>query len=145
GDGVAGAAVDLDQLAVLADAQLGEVGVLAQVADEDVLQVAAELIDDVGDEIVGQRPGGLHALDAAVDAGGLEDADDDGEAAFAVHLPEHDDLLLVDLVDDDAFELHVDRHDVLTFGRGPSLLGPTLSTRFWNPRLSPTGGRQRGA
>ena len=40
GDGVAGPAIDLDQLAAVADPQLGEVGVVAQFADEDVLQLA---------------------------------------------------------------------------------------------------------
>src|SRR5215471_641277 len=48
GDGVAGPAIDFDQLGVLADAQLGEVGMVAQVADEDVLQIAAHVVDHVG-------------------------------------------------------------------------------------------------
>ena len=43
GDGVRGPAVDLDQLAVDADAELGEVGVIAQLADENVLQVSPML------------------------------------------------------------------------------------------------------
>src|SRR5262245_55191032 len=37
-DGVAGAGVDLDELAVVADAELREVRVLAELADHDVLK-----------------------------------------------------------------------------------------------------------
>src|SRR4051794_36687106 len=55
-DGVAGPGVDLDQLAVEADAELGVVGVLAQLADGHVAQLAAHALDDVGDQVVRQRP-----------------------------------------------------------------------------------------
>ena len=44
-DRVARPAIDLDQLAFLADAELGEVRVLLQVADDDVLNLAAQLLD----------------------------------------------------------------------------------------------------
>src|SRR5262249_33742402 len=73
---------------------------------------------DVGDEVVRQGPRRRQALDAAVDAGCLEDADHDGETALAVHLLEHDDLLLVDLADDDPLQLHVNGHGGLAFPAG---------------------------
>src|SRR5579859_617543 len=57
GDGVAGPAIDLDQLAAVADAELGEIGVVAEFADVDVLEVAPHVVDDAGNEVVGQRPG----------------------------------------------------------------------------------------
>src|SRR5262249_41984855 len=98
GDGVAGPAIHLDQLAVLANAQLGKIGVLAQFTDIDVLKIAAELFDGAGDQVVRQRPRRLLAAHAAIDAGRLEDADDDRKAAVAVHLAEHDDLLVVDFI-----------------------------------------------
>src|SRR5208337_1068532 len=115
GNGVAGPAVHLDQLPIKADAQLGKIGVVAQLADEDVLQFAAHVIDDAGHQVVSQRPGRRHALDAPVDAGGLEDDDDDGKAPVAFHFFQHDYLLIVDLADDDPFQFHLDRHGSLTF------------------------------
>src|SRR5512135_962352 len=101
GDGVARPRVHLDQLAVVADPELGVVGVVAKLADVDVLQLAAEQLDRVSQQVVRQRSGGGQALDPAIDARRLEDADDDRERPLAVHLLEEDDLLLVVLVDDD--------------------------------------------
>src|SRR5436305_1945896 len=42
GDRVAGSGVDLDDLAAVADPKLRVIGVVAQLADEDVLQLAVE-------------------------------------------------------------------------------------------------------
>src|SRR5207245_2487688 len=100
-DRVAGTAIDLDDFAVLADAQLGVIGVVHEFADEDVLKFGPEHFDRGGDEIMGQRPRRWVALDAAVDAGGLEDADYDREAALPLDLAQHDDLLVVNVADDD--------------------------------------------
>src|SRR5262249_24914504 len=52
---------------------------------------------------------------APVDAGGLENADDDGEAALALDFFEHYHLLVVDFADDDALQLHVLWHGRLAF------------------------------
>src|SRR5206468_12585868 len=60
GDGVAGPAVDLDELPIDADAELGEIGVIAQLADENVLQIAAHAVDDAGDKIMSQGSGRRH-------------------------------------------------------------------------------------
>src|SRR4051794_36495118 len=54
GDGITGPRVDLDDLTVEADPELGVVGVIAQLADEDVLQFAAEQLDGVGQQVVSQ-------------------------------------------------------------------------------------------
>src|SRR3954454_8795019 len=110
GDGVAGAGVDLDDLAGVADPELGVIGVVAQLADEDVLQLAAEQLDGVGQQVVGQGARGGEPLDAAVDAGRLEDADHDRERALAIDLLEENDLLLVVLVDDDPRKFHLHGH-----------------------------------
>src|SRR5262249_25569919 len=67
-------------------------------------------VDHAGDQVVGQGPRGRGAPDAAVDAGGLEDADDDGEAAVAFHFLQHDDLLVVDFADNDPLQFHLDLH-----------------------------------
>ena len=75
---------------------------IAQFADENVLQVTAHAVNDAGDKIMSQGPGRRHFFDAAVDAGRLENADHDGKAAVALDLFQHDDLLIMDLADDDA-------------------------------------------
>src|SRR3954454_3611363 len=81
GDGVAGTAVNFDHFAVEADAQLGEVGMVLELADVDVAQFATEVVDDAGHQVVGQWPGRRQAAHPAVDAGRLENADDNGETA----------------------------------------------------------------
>ena len=57
-----------------------------------------------------QRPRRFEALHAAVDAGGLEDADQDRERARPVDFLEIDHLLIVDLADDDPGQFHRDGH-----------------------------------
>src|SRR5208283_1993418 len=47
GDRVAGARIDLDELAVVSDPQLGEIGVLAQLVDVNVLQLPSQKLDRV--------------------------------------------------------------------------------------------------
>src|SRR4051794_25631557 len=54
GDGIAGAAVDLDGLPVLPDVDPGEEGVGLEVVDLDAVDVAAHTLDDVGEEVVGE-------------------------------------------------------------------------------------------
>src|SRR5262249_11854075 len=112
-DRVARPAVDLDQLAFMSNAEFREIGMLAEVVDINVLQLAAHALDDAGDKVIGGRPRVGDAFDATVDAGRLEDADDDREAAVAVDFLEGDDLLLVDLTNDDPPQLHLDRHERL--------------------------------
>src|SRR5260370_15765417 len=114
-DSVAGPTIDFDQLAVLADAQPGEIGVLTQLVDVNVLQVAAEVVDDGADQIMRHGAGPHDSLDAPVDAQRLEQADHDGKRAFPVDLVEHDNLLIVDLVDDDSLQFHQNGHGSLSF------------------------------
>src|SRR5207253_10882713 len=122
-----------DQLAVLPDAQLGEVGVIAQFVDVDVLQLGAEAVHDAGDQVVRERPRRMQFLDAPVNAGGLKDADHDRENAFAVDLLEPDHLVIDDLANNDALQLHLHRHRGLAFGLTESGWGPddALSLRTW--------------
>ena len=42
-----GARVDLDELTLVADPQLGEIGVLAQLVDVDILQLTPQKIDRI--------------------------------------------------------------------------------------------------
>ena len=62
------AAVDFDQFAAIADPELCKVGMLAQLADEDVLKFTAHVVDDTGNQIVSQWPGRLNAPNSALDA-----------------------------------------------------------------------------
>ena len=78
--------------------------------------------------------GRRHALHPAVDAGRLEDADDDREAALALHLLQHDDLLVVDLADDDPLQFHLHGHGSLA-----------LRSALSRPELASACSRDRAA
>ena len=110
GDGVAGAAVDLNHIATALHADFGEVGVLAQVADDDVLSFAAESLDRRLEQIVSQRALRIFLFDAAVDAGRLEQADQDWKHPLAIDFAEVDHLLVVEFADDDAGKFHRHEH-----------------------------------
>ena len=92
GDGVGRAARHGGELAVTLQVELGEVGVLAHVRDQDADEVDAELVEHVLQEVVGQRAGALHALQGVGDGGRLGPADVDGQhPPAALLLPqEHD-------------------------------------------------------
>src|SRR6202035_1342245 len=109
-DRVAGPAVDLDQLPVLPDEDLGEEGVVLQVVDLDAFDLPAKLVDDAGQQIVRLRPRGGNALQAAVDGIGFVVPDHDGELPLAIHLLEVDDLLVLHLTNDDFMQFHLDGH-----------------------------------
>ena len=90
--------------------QPGEVRVLLQLVDDHVLQLRPQVLDHVDDQVVRQRPRRGVALHAAVDAGGLEDADEDGKGPLAPDLLQVNDLLVVPLTDNDPRQFHRDRH-----------------------------------
>ena len=58
--------------------------VLAQVADLDLSQLAVEALQDVLEEVVGERPHRGVSCQLAVDLGRLVHPDDNGEAALSV-------------------------------------------------------------
>src|SRR5208283_1212974 len=118
GDGVAGARIDLDELAVVSDPQLGEIGVLAQLVDVNVLQLPSQKLDRVRQQVMSQRALGRLVLDAPVDARGLENADHDREHAIAFNFLEENDMLIAILVDDDPHEFHLDRHGKIPLSAG---------------------------
>jgi hypothetical protein len=102
GDGIAGTRVDLDDLAVLADENACEEDRVFQVVDLDAVDLAAELLNDVGQQVMRQWPGGGDSLQAAVNRIRLSRPDHDRKRALTVHLLEDDDLPILHLADDNA-------------------------------------------
>src|SRR5262249_11259230 len=62
GDGVAGAGVDLEVLAVLVEDEARVEGLVGEVVDDDLGELAAELLDDAAQEVVGERAANGHVL-----------------------------------------------------------------------------------
>src|SRR5688572_24997760 len=58
GDRVARSAVDLSDVAVLADVDAGEERAALEVVDLDLLDRPAEVLDHAAEQVVGERPGG---------------------------------------------------------------------------------------
>jgi len=85
-------------------------GVMEGRFDDTFLELPAEVLATAGDQVVRQRPRRRHPLDAAVDAGGFEDADEDGKGPLSFDFPEVDHLLIADVADDDAMQLHLNEH-----------------------------------
>ena len=80
GDGVGGAGVDVDEVAVgPCDGELGDEGAVFEVGDGDGFEGGAEPFDGGGEEVVGHGAWEFHAFEAASYGGGFDDADDDGE------------------------------------------------------------------
>src|SRR5262249_32071589 len=123
----------------LTDADLGEVGVLAQLVDVDVLKLRPKAVYDVGNQVMRQGPGRCHLLDASVDAGRLKDADYNGEDAIAVDFLEPNHLVVDDFADDDPFQLHLDRHVSLAFNWHTTAEGARRAKRNREPRLDRRG------
>src|SRR5882724_9271840 len=61
-DAVRGARVDLEDLVVAPDEQLGKVGVFLYRADDDPAKLAAQPHDHLLEQVVGERALGFHAL-----------------------------------------------------------------------------------
>ena len=111
GDGVGGAGIDFDDLAIGPDAELCEVGMVLEIGDDHVVEFAAQALDNLADEVVRERPRRSEALHAAVDHGCFEQADENGEGPLAVDFFQIDDLVVVDFADNDPREFHRDGHD----------------------------------
>ena len=114
---VAGSAIHFDEFPIPPDPEPGEVRVLFQVTDDDILDLPTQLLHHRCDEVVGERPGGLHALDPPLDAGRFEDPDHNWEATLPFHFFQDDHLVVVHLVDDDPTEFHLNRHSGLPASR----------------------------
>lgn len=113
GDGIAGAAVDFDEVPLVANPDHSVIGVFDEIGDDDVLSFASEFFDDVLEQIMRERSRRQVPLHAAVDAGGFEDTDQNWKAAIPVDFAKKDHLLIIDLADNDPGKFHLYKH-VLT-------------------------------
>src|ERR671917_218402 len=99
-NGVGGAGVDLDRLAVYVEADGGEEGLVPQRGNRDALHRGAELVDEVQGQVVGKGTDELLVLELHQDRTCLRLADPDRKVA----------VLVLDLEDDDRAggkEVHV--------------------------------------
>src|SRR4029453_11410203 len=91
GDGVAGPARHREPAAVLAQLDGGVEGAFLEPGGDHPLDRDHQLVEEVLEQVVGERPGGGHALQGEGDRGRLDVADPDGEEALALTLlEEHD-------------------------------------------------------
>lgn len=121
GDGVTGAGVDFDGLPMLFHDELGVVRVVAQIADDDADQLAAEVFDHAGQQVVRLWTFDGHAAQTTFDRRRLEKSDDDRHGTFAVDLTQLDELILACLGDQNAGQFHLNiRHTriVASIGHG---------------------------
>ena len=89
GQGVAGAAVDLDRLALAHADHFGVEHPVDEVADDDFLQVDVQDVEGVLEQVMSEGAIGLHILHGHRDGLRLEGPDDHRQAAVAVELAEY--------------------------------------------------------
>ncbi len=108
GDGVGGAGVEGHGLAGVVHPDDGVEGVVAELGDDDLVDLRVEAAGDVLQEVVGHgaRGGGLFELEG--DGVGLEDADPDGQDEVAGDVLEDDDGHVGDGVHHQTANLHLD-------------------------------------
>ena len=82
GDRVRRSSVDFDDLAIAFDAEIGEIGVVLKCAHHDAVELAAQRVNNVDDQVVSQRAGARNLFDTAVDAGGFEDSNQNWKLAI---------------------------------------------------------------
>src|SRR5215207_1142109 len=111
GDGVARAARHRELGAVLAQLDGGVEGAFLQLGDHDPLDGHHQLVQQVLEQVVGERPLGGHALEGEGDGRRLDVADPDREEALAVALLEEDDRRLGWQLDPYADEGQLDQRE----------------------------------
>ena len=100
-DGIARARVDGDRLATDGQVDQRVEGVLLQVADDHLVHRAVERLDDVAQQVVGHRTLRRDVLDLQADGVGLVPPDPDRQHALPVLVPEDDDRVVRDGVEDE--------------------------------------------
>src|SRR6266516_127066 len=108
GDGVAGAAGDREPGAVLAQLDGGVEGAFLELGDHHPLDRDEQLVEQVLEQVVGERPRGGDALEGEGDRGRLDVAYPDCQEAFAVALLEQHDGCLGGELDADTNEGELD-------------------------------------
>ena len=131
GDGVGRPRVHVYLLAAGVEPQYGVERVVAEFGDEHAVDACLELVDDVGQKVVGHGAGKIGVLQLHEDGGSLRVADPYGqEQVAAVHLEKDDRLLAgrieTDAVDSDSFEA---LHHVLAWSDRGSSLYPSAASR----------------
>src|SRR5262245_54425203 len=99
----------------MANPQLGEIGVLTQLVNVDVLHISPQEVDRARQQVVRQRTRRGLIAHAPIYARGFKQADHNRKHPLAIYLFQKDDMRVAGFVDDDARELHLNRHVATTF------------------------------
>src|SRR4051812_36998388 len=134
GDRIGGTGRDALHLVATGELELCVERAVPEARDRDLPQHHVEVAEDRHEQVVGHRPGRLHALERVDDRGRLGGADEDREVALtAFVLPEEHDRLIRRHLDAHSDERHPDH-------------GSTSSTRPYtgSPGAPPVGTRRPG-
>src|SRR6266550_7721885 len=115
GDRIRRAGVDLNNRVSAVDVQLGEIGVVLDLGDDDLAEVGAEADDDLLQEVVGEGAGELHAGELHRDRARLGGADPDRQHPLPVPLLEDDDRRVGRAIEPEVGHPHPDPRTPGTF------------------------------
>ncbi len=101
-NGVTRTTVEFDHVIVFANADLSVIRMFDQMSDYDILGFAAQFINGVLEQVMGQRTRRSIPLNPTVDAHSFEQTDEDWKRAGTPNLSQEHDLLIVNLTDNDA-------------------------------------------
>jgi hypothetical protein len=108
GDGVGGAGVEGDGLALVVHPDDGVEGVVAELGDDDLADLGIEAAGEILQQVVSHGPGCGCFFELEGDGVGLEYANPDGEDEVAADVLEDDDGHVGDGVHHEAANLHLD-------------------------------------
>src|SRR5437870_1357619 len=144
-DGVGGPRVDLNHRVAAIDVQLGVVGVVLHLRDDDLAQVGAESRDDLLQEVVREGPRELHAGELHRNGARLRGTDPDREHALPFPLLQDHDRRVGRPIQPEVGHPHFD--DAVARCQGPKRPGisavPGSACRSPPPSPAASGGRSR--
>src|SRR5690606_28623663 len=116
------------------EVQFGVEDAVAEPGDPDLLQLVAERLQDVAEQVVGHRPGRHHTLLGERDRGGLDGADPDREVTLPRGLAQQNYRLV-----GGHFNTDTDDVELVHVATVPGLRGSGCG------EAQPAGGRSAGA
>src|SRR5438132_659704 len=145
GDRVGGARVDLNDRVAAIDVQLGVVGVVLHLRDDDLAEVGAEARDDLLQEVVREGPRELHAGELHRDGARFRGTDPDREHALPFPLLQAHDRRVGRSIQPEVGYPHFD--DAVARFQGPKRPGisavPGSACRSRPPSPAASGARSR--
>ena len=109
--GIAGSAVHFDQFTFMLNSDRSEIRAIFEFVDHDVSDVSSQRFNGRFEQVVSQGPWWLFTLDTTIDAGRLEQTDQDRKFLMTVHFTQKNDLLVIHFADDDPSQFHLNEHN----------------------------------